>query len=63
MNHYIDPYMIRDRNEQVRKEVNSLRLEARLRKSRDQRGSRMGTLVGWGRLLVGGSGSRATQEN
>jgi Tol biopolymer transport system component len=58
MNHYFDPYIIRDRNEQVRKEVRSLRLEERLRKNRAPGGSRMSSLVEWGRLLVGGAGSR-----
>src|SRR5215210_864777 len=48
MNHYIDPYMIRDRNEQVRREVDSLRLEGRLRKERTLRRSRLATSVEWG---------------
>ena len=39
MNHYteLDPYVIRARNEQIREEVRSLRLEGRLRKSRSPR--------------------------
>jgi hypothetical protein len=47
MNHYIDPYMIRDRNEQMRKEVDSLRLQERLRKERTLRRSRLATSVEW----------------
>ena len=41
MNHYMDfdPYVIRERNEQMRKEVNSLRLEVRLRETRGSSGA------------------------
>jgi hypothetical protein len=39
MGHYMsfDPYLIRERNEQIRDEVNSLRLEKQLRKRRYRR--------------------------
>ena len=42
MNHYMDfdPYVIRERNQQMRREVNSLRLEERLREERGSSGSR-----------------------
>jgi hypothetical protein len=57
MNHYMDfdPHVIRERNEQMRREVNSLRLEERLRMERTQRGSRLSGLVKRGRLLIGGA--------
>jgi hypothetical protein len=47
MNHYteLDPYVIRARNEQIREEVRSLRLEGRLRKSRSPRRPRLSALV------------------
>ena len=35
-----DPYTIRERNEQIRREVNSLRLEERLREARGSSGTR-----------------------
>jgi hypothetical protein len=40
MNHYMDfdPYLIRERNEQIRDEVNSLRLKKQLRKWHDLHG-------------------------
>ena len=42
MNYYIDfdPYVIRERNHQMRREVSSLRLEERLREDRGPSGSR-----------------------
>jgi hypothetical protein len=42
MNHYMgfDPYLIRERNEQIHTDVNSLRLEKQLRKSRNPHGLR-----------------------
>jgi hypothetical protein len=41
-----DPYpMIRQRNEEMLREVHSLRLGERLRKNRDPRGSRLVALV------------------
>ena len=42
MNHYMDfdPYLIRERNQQVHTEVRSLRLEERLAEERDSSGSR-----------------------
>ncbi|MDQ4126415.1 MAG: hypothetical protein M3151_00410 [Actinomycetota bacterium] len=57
MNHYMDfdLHLIRERNEQMRKEVNSLRLEERLRKERNPRSSRVATLIKRGRLLIGGA--------
>jgi hypothetical protein len=47
MNHYmdLDPYLIRERNEQMRREVNSLRLEERLRKDRNSSGLRFVALA------------------
>lgn len=56
MNHMdFDPHVIRERREQMRSEIESLRLEERLRKERDPRGSRLGVLVRRGRLLIGGA--------
>ncbi len=42
MNHYMDfdPYAIRERNEQMIRDVNSLRLEERLREARGSSGVR-----------------------
>jgi hypothetical protein len=47
MNHYMDfdPYVIRERNEQMRGEVESLRLEERLREERGSSGSRFTALA------------------
>ena len=47
MNHYtdFDPYLIRDRNQQMHREVNSLRLEERLREARGSSGSRFVALA------------------
>ena len=47
MNHYMDfdPYVIRERNQQMRREVNSLRLEERLREERGSSGSRLSALA------------------
>ena len=50
-----DPRVIRERNEQMRSEIESLRLEERLRKERDPRGSWLGLLIKRGRLLIGGA--------
>lgn len=56
MNHMdFDPHVIREHREQMRSEIESLRLEERLRKERDPRGSRLGVLVRRGRLLIGGA--------
>ena len=58
MNHYMDfdPHLIRERNEQMRREVDSLRLEGRLREDRTARDSRLlSGLVKRGRLLIGGA--------
>jgi hypothetical protein len=43
MNYYtdFDPYVIRERNQQVHTEVRSLRLEERLREERGSSGSRI----------------------
>ena len=45
--HYMDfdPYTIRERNEQMLREVNSLRLEERLRENRGSSGSRFVALT------------------
>ena len=48
-----DPYLIRERNEQIRDEVTSLRLEKQLRKRRYLHGLQIATLGEWGRILIG----------
>ena len=51
MNHHMDfdPYVIRERNERMRREVDSLRLKKRLRKDRRSSGSRSVALARrWG---------------
>jgi hypothetical protein len=55
MSHYMsfDPYLIRERNEQIRDEVNSLRLNKQLRKRHNLYGLRITALGEWGRLLIG----------
>ena len=55
MNHYMDfdPYLIRERNEQIRDEVNSLRREKQLRKRHDLHGLQIAALGEWGRGLIG----------
>jgi hypothetical protein len=55
MSHYMDfdLYLIRERNEQIRDEVNSLRLKKRLRKWHNLHGVRMAALGEWGRILIG----------
>ena len=47
MNHYMDfdPNLIRERNQQMQREVRSLRLEERLREERGSSGSRFTTLA------------------
>ena len=47
MNHHMDfdPYVIRERNERMRREVDSLRLKKRLRKDRRSSGSRFVALA------------------
>lgn len=47
MNYYttFDPYLNRERNEELRKEVNASRLEERLRRSRGRRVSRLGEIA------------------
>ena len=65
MNYFVgfDPYMNRERNEQIRKEVNSLRLEGRLRREPNPRGSRLAALVERGRLLAGGVRLREADDS
>ena len=55
MSHYMDfdPYLIRERNEQIRREVNALQLGKHLRKRRNPHGLRMTALGEWGRILIG----------
>ena len=55
MNHYMDfdPYLIRERNEQIRDEVRLLRLKKQLRKSHNLHGLRIAALGEWGRILIG----------
>ena len=56
MSHYMefDPYhLIRERNEQIRDEINSLRLEKQLRKRHNLHGLRISALGEWGRILIG----------
>ena len=48
-----DPYLIRERNEQIRDEVNSLRREKQLRKRHDLHGLQIAALGEWGRILIG----------
>ena len=52
MSHYMhfDRYLIRERNEQIRDEVNSLRLKKQLRKTHNLRIAALGE---WGRILIG----------
>jgi hypothetical protein len=55
MNPYVDldPYLIRERNEQIHREVKALQLGRRLRKSRNPHGLRMAALAEWLRALIG----------
>jgi hypothetical protein len=55
MSHYMefDPYLIRERNEQIRDEVHLLRLKKQLRKSHNLHGLRIAALGEWGRILIG----------
>ena len=56
MSHYMDfdPYpLIRERNEQIRDEVNSLRLKKQLRKKHNLHGLQLAALGEWGRILIG----------
>jgi hypothetical protein len=55
MGHYMDfdPYLIRERNEQIRDEVNSLRLKKQLRKWHNLHSERIAALGEWGRILIG----------
>jgi hypothetical protein len=55
MSHYMsfDPYLIRERNEQIRDDVNSLRLKKQLRKRRNLYGLQIAALGEWGRILIG----------
>jgi len=55
MGHYMDfdPYLIRARNEQIRDEVNSLRLKKQQRKWHNSHSVRIAALGEWGRILIG----------
>jgi hypothetical protein len=55
MSNYMDfdPYLIRERNEQIRDEVNSLRLKKQLRKRHNLHGFRIAAVGAWGRILIG----------
>ncbi len=56
---YMDfnPYVIRERNQQMHREVNSLRLEALARQERASSGSRFVALARWSALpLLRGAG-------
>jgi hypothetical protein len=55
MNHYMDfnPYLIRERHEQIHREVKALQLGKRLRKSRNPHGLRMAALGEWLRARIG----------
>ena len=58
MNHFMDfdPYLIRERNQQIRDEVNSLYLEEQLRKEPNARLWRVSVFIKRGRrLLIGGA--------
>ncbi len=50
MNHYMDfdPYLIRERNEKLRREVSTYRLEKRLRQNREPRSGRFVVFVSRG---------------
>ena len=55
MNHYIDsnPYQIREHNQQIHTEVNSLRLHEQRKNRKVLSSSRVFALVKCGRLIVG----------
>ena len=55
MSHYMDfdPYLIRERNEQIRDEVNSLRVKKQLRKRHNLHGLQIAALGEWGRIHIG----------
>ncbi len=56
MNHYtdFDLILIRERNQQIRDEVDSLRLKKRLRKGRTPRGSQPVASLDWGGARLAG---------
>jgi hypothetical protein len=61
MNHMdFDPNLIKERNQQIRREVDSLRFEERLRKERNPRGSQLSVLVERGNSLSVERGSRVS---
>jgi hypothetical protein len=62
MNHYtgFDQYLIRERNERIRREVKALQFGKQLRKRRNPHGLRMTTLGEWLRALIGGA--KLTQQ-
>jgi hypothetical protein len=55
MNHYtgFDQYLIRERNERIREEVNSVRLKKQPRKRHNLHGLQIAALGEWGRILIG----------
>ena len=55
MSHYMefDPYLIMERNEQIREEVHLLRLKKQLRKSHYLHGLLIAALGEWDRILIG----------
>jgi hypothetical protein len=55
MSHYMnfDLYLIRERNERIREEVNSVRLKKQLRKRHNLHELQIATLGEWGRSLIG----------
>jgi hypothetical protein len=55
MSHYMefDPYLIMERNEQIREEVHLLRLKKQLRKRHYLQGLRIAALGEWDRILIG----------
>ncbi len=57
MSHYMDfdLHLIRERNEQTRREVQAARLGKQLRKNRKPRSSRLAALIKRGRLLIAGA--------
>ena len=52
---HFDSHLIGERNEGLLREVSTCRLEKRLRKDHELRGSRLATLTKRGKLLVGGA--------
>ena len=65
MNHYMDfdPYVIRERNQQVHREVHSLRLDKQLRDKRGSSGVRFVTLAKRGVMTLLGGVNFAGQQS